>query len=369
MQRVVMNDFRADPESLVRAELTACERVLRSGWWVLGKEVETFESEWAEYTRSAHTVGCANGLDAIEIAIRALGIGPGDEVITTPMTAFATVLAVIRAGAIPVLADIELDTAMLDPASVSRCIGPKTKAVLLVHLYGQIGSVLELKKIAEGHNLVLIEDCAQAHGAQLDGRMAGSFGACAAWSFYPTKNLGAVGDAGALTMPSQDLADAARSLRNYGQSVRYHHPMLGMNSRLDELQAAILRERLRFLEQWTSRRREVARRYAAGIENPTVRVLHLPDDPQRHVHHLFVVTCAQRDALQLHLKENEIESLIHYPIPIHHQNPCRELSRDPQGLGNTERHALTCLSLPCHPGLTDQTVDRVIDAVNRFRAG
>jgi dTDP-4-amino-4,6-dideoxygalactose transaminase len=366
---IVMNDFKCEPEALVQAQVQACERVLRSGWWILGEEVAAFEKEWAARLGIAHAIGCGNGLDAIEIGLRVLGIGPGDEVITTPMTAFATVLAVLRAGATPVLADIEPDTAMLSPQSVRRCISARTKAVLLVHLYGQIGAVEELGALAKDGGFHLIEDCAQAHGAELYGRPAGSFGILAAWSFYPTKNLGAVGDGGALTTSQPELADTARSLRNYGQTVRYHHPLLGMNSRLDELQAAILRERLPFLSQWTNRRREVARMYAVGIRHPHVRVLPLPEDPNRHVHHLFVVTCAERENLQHHLKENEIQSLIHYPIPVHMQPPCRDLRRDPTGLRIAEEHAGTCLSLPCHPGLTDQMVQRVIEAVNRFREG
>ena len=366
MRHVSMNDFRADPESLVRAELDACERVLRSGWWILGKEVSAFEQVWVERTGARFAVGCGNGVDAIEIALRALSIGSGDEVITTPMTAFATVLAIIRAGATPVLADIDPDTAMLDPQSVERCVGPRTRAVVLVHLYGQVGPVLELNELATRHGLALIEDCAQAHGAMLAGIGAGNFGACAAWSFYPTKNLGAVGDAGALTTNSLEIAEAGRSLRNYGQSVRYHHPVIGMNSRLDELQAAILLARLPYLTEWTQRRRAIARRCAAEFKAPDVRVLPLPGDQHRHVHHLFVVTTPRRDELQTHLKKNEIDSLIHYPIPVHLQPPCRDISRDRSGLANAEEHARTCVSLPCHPAMTDEDIDAVIAAVNAF---
>ena len=366
MSSIRMNDFGSEPEALVQAELAACERVLRSGWWILGKEVAAFEKEWAAWLGVPEAVGCGNGLDAIEIGLRALGIGPGDEVITTPMTAFATVLAVLRAGATPVLADIDPETAMLSPESVKRCIRPRTKAILVVHLYGQIAALSELLAVAAEHDLQLIEDCAQAHGAALDGRPAGSFGAFAAWSFYPTKNLGAVGDGGALTSSRPELVQASRALRNYGQTVRYHHPLLGMNSRLDELQAAILRERLRYLSQWIERRREIARKYASGIHCSNVRVLSPPNQPGRHVHHLFVVTSTRRDELQGYLKERGVETLIHYPIAIHQQEPCRSLERDPEGLGCAEDHAAHCLSLPCHPGLTDEAVEAVISAVNRF---
>jgi dTDP-4-amino-4,6-dideoxygalactose transaminase len=366
---IKMNDFAAEPEALVQAQVAACERVIRSGWWILGREVAAFEEEWGRWLDTPHAVGCGNGLDALEIGLRALGIGPGDEVITTPMTAFATVLAVLRAGAKAVLADIDPDTAMLSPDSVRRCVTPRTKAVMLVHLYGQLGPVEELLALCNERGLHFIEDCAQAHGAMLDGKRAGSFGAFAGWSFYPTKNLGAVGDAGALTTSRKDLAETARSMRNYGQTVRYYHPLIGMNSRLDEMLAAVLRERLRFLDQWTTRRREIARRYAAGISDSAVRVLPLPADPARHVHHLFVVTCEQRDTLQRYLKENGVESLIHYPVPIHAQESCRELARDPKGLPCAERHAATCLSLPCHPAVTDDMIDHVIRVLNDFRAG
>jgi dTDP-4-amino-4,6-dideoxygalactose transaminase len=363
-----MNDFRAEPEALVAAELAACERVIRSGWWILGEEVRSFEKDWSAWTQARHTIGCGNGLDAIEIALRALEVGPGCEVITTPMTAFATVLAILRSGAEPVLADIDRATAMLDPQSVRRCITPRTKALILVHLYGQIGPVIELQQIAAEHGLVLIEDCAQAHGARLGGKSAGAFGVCGAWSFYPTKNLGAVGDAGALTTDSEQLAEHARRLRNYGQTVRYHHPHLGMNSRLDELHAAMLRARLAYVGAWTQRRREIAHRYASGIDNPQVRALPLPAEPDRHVHHLFVVTAERRADLQAHLQARGIECLIHYPVPIHLQEPCRKLPRDEQGLRNAEAHADSCLSLPCHPALEREDVERVIAAVNEFPA-
>jgi dTDP-4-amino-4,6-dideoxygalactose transaminase len=366
MRQITMNDFAGEPEALVNAQVSACDRVFRSGWWVLGGEVSAFEREWAEWLRVPHAVGCGNGLDAIELGLRAMGIGPGDEVITTPMTAFATVLAVIRAGATPVLADIDPDTGMLAPDSVRRCIGPRTKAILLVHLYGQIGPVHELLSLADEHGIQLVEDCAQAHGANVKGVSAGSFGVFAAWSFYPTKNLGAVGDGGAFTTALPELAELARSLRNYGQSVRYHHPMLGMNSRLDEIQAAILRERLRYLQQWVDRRRKIAQNYRSGISHQDVRIMPLPAEEGRHAHHLFVVTSRRRDDLQAYLKKEGVDSLIHYPIPVHFQEPCRQLDRDPMGLKRAEEHAATCLSLPIHPGLIDEQVDRVIAAVNDF---
>lgn len=363
---ILMNDFKRDDESLVRRELAATERVLRSGWWILGPEVKAFEQEWAEWSGNLHAVGVANGMDALEIGLRALGIGPGDEVVTTPMTAFATVLSILRTGAEPVLADIDPDTAILDPDSVARCLSPRTKAVMVVHLYGQAGPVEALSALCSRHGVHLVEDCAQAHGAKASGRACGTWGAFGGWSFYPTKNLGCVGDGGALTTGSADLEAKARRLRNYGQSVRYHHPEVGLNSRLDELQAAILRERLPHLTAWTSRRRAIATAYADGIRHPGIRLLPLPVDRDRHVHHLFVLTCGRRDALQAHLKDCGVESLLHYPVPVHLQDPCTSLRRDPSGLANAEKHASECLSLPMHPALTDEEVATVVAAVNSF---
>src|SRR5262245_29159120 len=232
---IPMNDFRAEPQEMREAMLGAARRVLVSGWYVLGSEVSKFESRWAATCGVARGVGVANGMDAIEIALRALGIGPGDEVITTPMTAFATVLAIYRAGAVPVLADIEPESGLLSLESAGRCLSARTRAVVLVHLYGQLRNIDQWQSFCAGHGIQLVEDCAQAHLASRHGKLAGSFGVAGAYSFYPTKNLGAPGDAGMLVTNDPGIADRAAILRNYGQSMRYHHPVLGLNSRLDEL--------------------------------------------------------------------------------------------------------------------------------------
>lgn len=364
---ILMNAFTREPEDLIRAQVNAVERVIRSGWWILGKEVQAFETEWSHYSGIEHTVGVANGMDALEIGLRGLGIKAGDEVITTPMTAFATVLSILRAGAMPVFADIDPDTAILSVESVARCISPKTRAVMVVHLYGQAAPLDKFSSLCRERGLHLIEDCAQAHGASFQGMPVGSVGAFAGWSFYPTKNLGTVGDGGALSTHDLALAEKARQLRNYGQSVRYHHPQEGVNSRLDELHAAILRERLQYLKVWTERRRKIAVAYFQGIKNPLVRSLPLPADLAQHVHHLYVVTSFKRDVLAAYLKSKEIETLIHYPLPVHFQEPCKILRSDPQGLKSAERHAAECLSLPCNPFLTDHEIQEVIDAVNGFQ--
>jgi dTDP-4-amino-4,6-dideoxygalactose transaminase len=364
---ILMNDFKAEPEELRERMVSAARRVFDSGWYVLGGEVSRFEAEWARRCGVAHAVGVGNGMDAIEIALRSLEIGAGDEVITTPMTAFATVLAIIRAGATPVLADIDAETALLRIDSVERCLSAKTKAVVLVHLYGQLRDMSAWAAYCQERKIHLIEDCAQAHMAVWKGRPAGSFGTVGTFSFYPTKNLGAIGDAGALVTNEQPLAERAGQLRNYGQSVRYHHPHLGLNSRLDELHAAILSERLDYVPRFTNRRREIAERYRAEIRNPHLGLPAPPQEPGAHVYHLFVITSDRRSELIAHLERGNIQSLVHYPIPVHQQAPCTDILRDPHGLAHADDHAARCLSIPCHPQLTDANVEQVIDALNRFR--
>lgn len=364
---ILMNAFKAESAEMRQAMMEAVRRVLESGWYVLGNELQTFENKWAGVCGVPHTLGVANGMDAIEIALRALDIGAGDEVVTTPMTAFATVLAIYRAGATPVLADIDPNTGLLSIESVSRCISAKTKAIILVHLYGQVRDMSSWLEFCNKHKIELIEDCAQAHLAKWDGRVAGSFGAAGAYSFYPTKNLGAPGDAGALVTKRPEIAKRAASLRNYGQTVRYHHPELGMNSRLDEIHAAILLERLKWLDDFTKRRLTIAAAYRAGINHPAVQHLISPEYEGAHVYHLFVVKCTKRDALQMHLGASDIQALIHYPIPVHMQESCKLLRCDPIGLTQADQYGRECLSLPCHPQMSDQDVDKVIRSVNAFK--
>lgn len=363
---IPFNAFQREPEALIQAQLRAVEAVLRSGWWVLGQHVQAFEQAWASHCGTTAAVGVANGLDAIEIGLRALGIGPGDEVITTALTAYATTLAIQRCGAIPVFAEIDPSTACLDPASIERCITPATRAVLVVHLYGRAANLTALHQICAREELLLLEDCAQAHGAHHAGRPVGSIGSFGAWSFYPTKNLGAIGDAGALTSSDQAVLAKAKQFRNYGQRDRYHHDFPGLNSRLDELQAAFLLHRLPMLQAWTERRRSIAERYWREISHTELELLSPPSDPSSHVHHLFVLRTPRRDALQRHLEEVGIKTLIHYPVPCHLQMALGKHRIDPSGLKITEQHAATCLSLPIHPFLTEKEVDRVIAASNSF---
>lgn len=364
---ILMNDFTAEPETHIQAELLAIERVVRSGWYVLGKEVIEFERQWAASCGTSHAIGVANGMDAIEIALRAMDIGAGDEVITTPMTAFASVLAILRAGATPVLADIDAETGLMSLKSVERCITNRTKAVLLVHLYGQVKHMAAWQALCERHDIELVEDCAQAHLASENGQVAGNFGRCGAYSFYPTKNLGAIGDGGALVTSDSALAEKSSILRNYGQSKRYYHPEFGLNSRLDEIQAALLSVRLGWLEEYTERRQRTASRYRQELDNPHVHLLQAPTEQSAHVYHLFVVLTTRREALQSHLNNAGVQALIHYPVPIHHQEKCKDMRKDPLGLAYSEAHALQCLSLPCHPHMTEQEIQTVINSVNAFQ--
>jgi dTDP-4-amino-4,6-dideoxygalactose transaminase len=292
----------------------AIDRVIESGWFVLGPEVEAFEEEFAAAAGAAYAVGVGNGTDALMLILRALGIGPGDEVITTPLSAAYTALAIMMAGARPVFADIDPVRLTIDPEQVARAIGPRTRAVLPVHLYGQPADLDGLEPIAARHHLAIVEDCCQAHLATSGGRPVGTIGAAGAFSFYPTKNLGALGDGGAVVTNDRGLAERIRRLRNGGQTDRYHHQDAGINSRLDEIQAAVLRARLPHLPEWTARRRTLAAAYRAALARGPVAV---PDERDAgHVYHLFVVRSAARADLQAHLSACGVETLIHYPVAI-----------------------------------------------------
>lgn len=363
---IEMNDFASEPAALRQAMLSAVTRVLASGRLILGKEVESFEREWASLCRAPYGIGVGNGMDAIEIGLRALGIGHGDEVITTPMTAFATVLAILKTGATPVLADIDPRSALLSYESVQRCLSPRTRALVLVHLYGQLRDIDDWVSFCNQHGIELVEDCAQSHLAKSKGRPAGSFGSVGAFSFYPTKNLGAAGDAGMLITRREDVRLRAMALRNYGQSRPYYHSEIGLNSRLDEIHAAMLSERLKWLPEFNQRRCAIANSYQHEIKNQKITLSAQPEDPESHVYHLFVVTTPERERLQTHLLSLGIRTLVHYPVPVHKQPPCIAIRRDPEGLPYAERHAVTCLSLPCHPQLSDRDVLTIVDALNAY---
>jgi dTDP-3-amino-3,4,6-trideoxy-alpha-D-glucose transaminase len=348
-----------DDDAVVRA---AVNRVIDRGWFVLGPELEAFEAEFATASGAAHAVGVGNGTDALALLLRALGIGPGDEVITAPLSAAYTALAVMMAGARPVFADIDPRRHTIDPAQVEAAITPRTVAIMPVHLYGQAADMPALARIAARHGLALVEDAAQAHLCTCDGRPVGSFGQGAGFSFYPTKNLGALGDGGAVITSDAALADRLRRLRNGGQTERYTHVEFGVNSRLDEIHAAILRERLARLPAWTARRRALAAAYRAALAGASVDVP--PELDPGHVYHLFVVRTARRDAFQAHLRDAGVETLVHYPVAIPSQQALAK--EHPARCPHAEQAAAEVCSLPLYPSLTDDALAHVARAVCAF---
>lgn len=342
----------------------AIDRVVARGWFVLGPEVEAFEAEFAAASGAAHAVGVGTGTDAIALTLRALGIGPGDEVITTPLSAAYSALAIMMAGARPVFADIDAERLTLDPNRIEAAMTPRTRAILPVHLYGQPAAMRDIEAIAARHDLAIVEDCCQAHLATESGRPVGTIGIAGAFSFYPTKNLGALGDAGAVVTNDATLAATLRRLRNGGQVDRYRHAEFGVNSRLDDLQAAILRARLPWLPRWTARRRALAARYRAALGAGGVAVPRECDPG--HVYHLFVVRSSVRADLQAHLAARGIETLIHYPLPIPAQPAVQ--SAAPARCPAADQACAEVLSLPLHPALRDDEVDYVATALKGLDA-
>ena len=342
----------------------AIDRVITRGWFILGPELTAFEEEFARASGASHAVGVNTGTDAIALALRALGGGAGDEVITTPLSAAYTALAIQMAGATPVFADIDPDRLTIDPAAIEAALTPRTRAIVPVHLYGQPADMPRIRALADRHGLVIVEDACQAHLATCEGQPVGTMGAAGAFSFYPTKNLGALGDAGAVITNDATVAARLKRLRNGGQTDRYHHPEFGVNSRLDEIQAAVLRTRLVRLAAATARRRELAALYRSGLQHPGVRVPRLFD--AGHVHHLFPVLVDQRDAFMAHLEAQGIGTIIHYPVAINRQGAFESLRRSPCPVA--ERVAATICSLPLHPRLSNAEANAVIAAVNSWPA-
>jgi dTDP-4-amino-4,6-dideoxygalactose transaminase len=343
----------------------AIDRVVASGWFVLGPECEAFEAEFARASQAAYAVGTGNGTDAIALVLRALGIGPGDEVVTTPLSAAYTALAVMMVGARPVFADVDPARLTLDPDAAARAITARTRAILPVHLYGQAADMDRLARVAARHGLPIVEDCCQAHLATANGRAVGTIGVAGAFSFYPTKNLGALGDGGAVVTNDRALAERIRRLRNGGQTDRYHHVEAGVNSRLDELQAAILRARLPRLAAWTAARRRLARVYRERLAG-VAAVQAVPEQDAGHVYHLFVVRSAVRARLQAALAADGIETLIHYPVAISRQPALSRM--DPAPCPIAEAACGDVLSLPLHAGMSEQDAAMVASAV-RDHAG
>lgn len=344
---------------------TAYQRVMDSGWYLLGKEAESFEKEYADYCTADHCISLGSGLDALELVLKAWEIGPGDEVIVPSHTFIATWLAVSSTGATPVAIAPDPVTYNIDPERIAAAITPHTRAIIPVHLYGQPADMDAIMLIAEKHGLKVLEDSAQAQGALYKGRKSGSLGHAAAHSFYPGKNLGAFSDGGAVTTNDEEVADRIRALRNYGSKVKYHHDFQGTNSRLDELQAAFLRVKLRHLDEWNARRTAIAEAYLSDLR-PLSSALSLPVVPPwtSPVWHLFVIRHPQRDALQRHLAAQGIQTIIHYPIPPHLSGAYSDLPSS--SLSIAEQLSNEVLSLPIGPHLTESSVSMIISAIKTF---
>ena len=344
----------------------AFSRVLERSWYIGGIEDAAFEEAFAQYCGAGYCVGCGNGLDALMLPLKALGIGPGDEVIVPSNTYIATALAVTYVGAKPVFVEPDIRTFNMDPALIEAKINEKTKAIMPVHLYGQACDMDPIMDLAAKHGLYVIEDCAQAHGALYKGRRIGTFGDGAGFSFYPGKNLGALGDAGAFITNNKELADKVRALGNYGSDYKYHHIYKGNNSRLDEMQAAFLHAKLPHLDRMNADRRRIADRYISEITNPQVILPYVPDWAVP-VWHIFGVRCSRRDELEKHLSGLGIGTNKHYPIPMHMQDCYKDLGIAQGELPVAEEISATELSLPMYYGMTDGEISFVVDVVNGFR--
>lgn len=355
-------DLQRGHDQLGVALREAADRVLRSGRYILGPEVEAFEREFAAWVGCRACVGVASGTDAITLALRALGVGPGDEVITVSHTAVATVAAIVNTGARPVLVDIDERSYTMDVGACARAIGPRTRAIVPVHLYGHPAAMHGILELARQYDLRVVEDCAQAHGAYYQGQKVGTWGDCAAFSFYPTKNLGALGDGGAIVTNDLELAERVRLLRQYGWRERYVSEIHGTNSRLDELQAALLRVKLRELDRWNAERCNLAARYTAHLKNYVVTPWMAQEC--KHVFHLYVIRVKERDELMKWLREREIGCGVHYPLPVHMQPAYVEYSH--MSLPATEQVTQEIVSLPMFPGLREDEVERVCAAIIEF---
>ena len=359
----LFNDFKKEYAHTKKDIDKAMVKVAKSGWYILGKEASNFEKEFAKFVGTKHAIGVANGLEALQISLMSLGIKEGDEVITTSLSAIATALAIKAVGAKPVFADID-EFYHLDPEDIEIKITRKTKAIIPVHLYGQPAEMGKIIALAKKHKLYVIEDCAQSHGAKFRKKMTGSMGIAGCFSFYPTKNLGALGDAGAITTNDSNLAEKCRMIRNYGQITRYEHPCLGINSRLDELQAAILRVKLKRLRESNAKRNKIAKLYRKELRGITQIKLPKERAGASHAYHLFVIETENRGELQKYLSEKGIPTLIHYPIPIHKQKSFRELNS--LSLPQTENKVKKILSLPCHPYLEEKEIKFISQAIRSF---
>lgn len=354
----LVSDPKAQNKSIKQELTQAIDHVIESGWYILGKKVEEFETEFANYCKVSTCVGVGNGTDAITLSLLALGIGAGDEVICPSLTATFTALGISATGAKPVFADIDEATFTIDPNDLKKRITKNTKAIIPVHLYGHPADIDPILEIAKGHGLYVIEDACQAHGAEYKGKRVGSIGDAGCFSFYPTKNLGALGDGGAITTNNPLIGEKIKMIRNGGQKTRYDHVVLGRNSRLDEIQAAILLIKLKHLDEWNQNRRKIAKKYAEGLAGVSL-TLPLEKEWAKSVYHLFVVKSKNRDQLMEKLAKKGIQSQIHYPIPAHMQ----PIYNDGANLKTTEKVCDEILSLPIYPELETSSIDIIVDSI------
>ena len=344
----------------------AYNKVIDKSYFIQGEECKKFETEFAEYCGVKYCIGVATGLDALMLILKAMNIGEGDEVIVPSNTYIATALAVSYNGAKPVFVEPVLETYNLDANKIEEKITSKTRAIIAVHLQGRTADMDAINEIAQKYNLKVVEDAAQAHGAKYKGRKAGSLGDAAGFSFYPGKNLGALGDAGCVTTNDKDLADKIRALGNYGSDYKYHHIYKGVNSRLDEIQAAFLRVKLPCLDKWNEDRQKIAKKYLEGIINPLIKLPLPTSEEYEHIYHVFVIRCDRRDELEEYLNKNGIGTVKHYPIPMHEQECYKDLGIKHGELPIAEEISRTVLSIPMYYGMTDEEIDYVIDKINKF---
>jgi len=363
--KINFNELKRGYEKYKSEYDKAAIETLESGWYILGERVERFETEFAKLIGSTYCVGVNSGLDALILAVRALGIGPGDEVIVPANTYIATVLGITENDATPTFVEPD-EYYNLDADKIEEKITDKTKAIMVVHLYGQAANMDKIKQIADKYNLYLIEDCAQSHGAKFNGKITGTFGDVGCFSFYPTKNLGAFGDAGAIVTDNEEIAEKVRMLRNYGSKKKYYNEIEGVNSRLDEMQAALLSVKLSHYNELRRERERIAQKYLDGINNPAIELPSIRQGAE-HVWHLFVVRTERRDELQKYLAENGIGTQIHYPIPPHLSGAYKYLGYKKGDFPITEKYADTVLSLPIYDGMTDQEAEYVIKVINKYK--
>ena len=366
MMKIPFASFEVMHQEIEQEMLDKFREVYERNWFIQGPELEAFEQEFATYCGTKYCVGCGNGLDALFLPLKAYGIGEGDEVIVPSNTFIATALAVTYAGATPVFVEPVDRYYNINPAEIEAKITAKTKAIMAVHLYGQPADMQPIMELARKYNLKVIEDAAQAHGASYYGKRTGSLGDAAGFSFYPGKNLGALGDGGAFVTDDKELAEKVRALGNYGSDYKYHHIYQGNNSRLDEVQAAFLRIKLRNLNRWNENRKKTAQKYCKGIQNPLIKLPEVMDGVE-HVYHIFAVRCDRRDELEKHLNDLGIGTNKHYPIPMHLQGAYQFLHIPQGALPIAEDISATELSIPMYYGMTDEEIEYVIDGINSFR--